>query len=90
MVHSIKHDEHDEQDLRLPERRRPWRAGVLVSAIRVDGDSVLSDVLRDLGYTHGEGRTPGRRAIHRDGIEVQHVTCFEAWDWLRTTGQVAP
>jgi hypothetical protein len=66
------------------------RAAGLVAAIPVDGDSVLSDVLRALGYTHGEGRTPGRRAIYRDGAEVEHVTCFEAWDWLRATGQVTP
>lgn len=50
----------------------------------------LSDVLRALGYTHTDGRTLGRRSIMRDGVEVKHATCSEAWEWLRETGQVIP
>lgn len=59
-----------------------------MKAIDIDADSVLSDVLRRLGYTHVTGRTPGRQSILRDGVEVKHATCFEAWEWLRASGQV--
>lgn len=50
----------------------------------------LSVVLSALGYTHHEGRSPGRQSIRRGGVEVKHATCSEAWAWLRETGQVAP
>ncbi|MEQ9323864.1 MAG: hypothetical protein RIF41_32165 [Polyangiaceae bacterium] len=57
--------------------------------IPTDGTSVLSDVLKQLGWRHEPSETHGKRDIYdADGKLVGAMSCFECWDHLRAEGLV--